>query len=230
MVEAKILKKAKRLVKGNKIRIEQMGTKRIRFIVTGDTREHMVFFFKDENKWSCDCEYSAIHPQPDCSHRLACKLLGDKMAYNGDAQLWSPDLKFTPMSQAMPSKTLLVSALARIGLKGFEVSEDSKLSDDYGVFAYNLKDFVLVAKDYVMGNCVSAHKRAVISAHNQNKPLVMYLNEQEKFYRFETGEILRKNYGENFKGTALMLNWSIILGKPLKTENIMQGILWKQIR
>jgi len=209
-----ILNKAKKLVEENKIEVVEITDKRVHFKVKGDTDTYSVIFDKKENTWSCDCRYSSIKGI-ECSHRLACKLLADKIAYDGDASLWKPDLKFTPMSQAVPSKELLIKALDKFNIKGYDIPENKKLKDDYGIFAYNLPRFVLVAKQYIMGWVVSAHKRAIVSALNQSKPLVMYLDEQGKFYEFDPKTILEENVGENYKGTALMVNFDIRLGKRI---------------
>lgn len=214
-----VLEKAKRLVEENKIKVEEITDKSIYFKVEGDTDTYSVIFNKKNNTWRCDCMFSSLK-KIECSHRLACKLLADKIAYDGDAPLWRPDLKFTPMSKAVPTKLLLIKALVKLGLKGYDVPNDRKLRDDYGIFGYNLKSFVLVAKQYIMGWVVSAHKRAVVSALNQSNPLVMFLDEQDKFYEFDPKQILEDNVGENYKGTALMVNWDIRLGKRIGVEEL----------
>jgi len=84
-----------------------------------------------------------------------------------------------------------------------------KLKDNVGTFALNTDKGVLVAKKEVYGWCVSAHKRAVISALNQGKCLIMYVG--RKFYGFDPQKIL-DNSEENTRGKAVMLNWNIKLG------------------
>lgn len=212
-----VLNKAKRLVEENKIKVDKITDKAVYFKVEGDTDTYSVIFNKKENTWSCDCMFSTLK-QLECSHRLACKLLADKVAYDGDAKLWKPNLKFTPMSQAVPSKKLLPHALSKVGVNLDRVPDGWRLGDDYGVFAINLPRFVLVAKQYIMGWVVSAHKRAIVSALNQSKPLVMYLGEQDKFYEFDPKKILEDNVGENYKGTSLMVNFDIRLGKRINRE------------
>ena len=91
-----------------------------------------------------------------------------------------------------------------------------KLSDEKGVFALNTDRGVLCAKKYVYGNIVSSHKRAVVSAANQNKKLVMYIKTANKFYQFNPFEIIRDGM-ENIRGNAKMLNWNIKYGERVKT-------------
>jgi len=108
------------------------------------------------------------------------------------------------------SGNLLNIAVNRI--KGHEIVE-GELIDEHGTFAIITNRHVVVAKSYIYGNIVSCHKRAVYSALNQNKKLLMYILESNKFYEFEPVEILQ-NSTENMRGDVKMLNFGIRLGVP----------------
>jgi len=113
--------------------------------------------------------------------------------------MWEPNLSNTPDRKG--ERSLLFKAHELYG-----GSIIDRLYDEVGTFALNLAKYILVAKDYIYGNIVSAHKRAVISAFNQNKEILMYIAQDEKFYKFNPRSILE--YGnENVKGKALMINW-----------------------
>ncbi len=119
---------------------------------------------------------------------------------------WDPNYSRAPHKPG--TKTLLWKAFNLI--KPAELLD--KLSDGVGTFALNLDKGVLVAKKNVYGWCISAHKQAVVSAFNQKKPLIMYLDSGMKFYDFDPKEILDNNE-ENMRGDAIMLNWNINLGR-----------------
>jgi len=121
--------------------------------------------------------------------------------------MWEPNLSNT--SKRKGKGNLLFKAHNLLG--GIIVD---KLEDELGVFALNLINHVLVAKDYIYGNKVSAHKRAVISALNQKKPLIMYIAQENKFYEFDPKMIMNHS-DENMKGKALMINFDIKLGERL---------------
>ena len=118
--------------------------------------------------------------------------------------MWEPNLSNSPDRKG--EGTLLFKAHGLFGEKILD-----RLEDEVGTFALNLPQYILVAKDYIYGDIVSAHKRAVISAQNQGKELLMYIAQDQKFYKFDPESILY--YGkENMKGKALMSNWNIQLG------------------
>lgn len=119
--------------------------------------------------------------------------------------MWNPDLSNSPDRKG--EGTLLFKAQRLFGGPIIE-----RLEDEIGIFALNLAKYVLVAKTYIHGYIVSAHKRAVYSAFNQNKELLMYIAKSDAFYKFNPKTIL--NYGEeNMKGKAIMMNWNINLGE-----------------
>jgi len=121
--------------------------------------------------------------------------------------MWEPNLSNTPKRKG--KRSLLFKAQRIFG--GVIVD---RLEDEVGIFALNLIDYILVAKGYIHGYIVSAHKRAVISALNQKKEILMYIERGDKFYRFDPKKIL--NTGEeNMKGKALMINFDIKLGERL---------------
>ena len=99
--------------------------------------------------------------------------------------------------------TLIATAFVRIS---------GRLSDKDGTFAILTDREVLTAKEYVYGNIVSAHKRAVYSALNQNIPLVMWIDDAERFYAFDPKGIIN-NSQENVRGESIMLNFDIKLGR-----------------
>lgn len=67
-----IYKKAKRLVKENRVRLDFETGKRIYFTVY--SREvHSVIYEKSEKKYICDCKYFSVKGK-ECSHILACKI------------------------------------------------------------------------------------------------------------------------------------------------------------
>ena len=117
---------------------------------------------------------------------------------------------------AMPaSGNLLNIAVNRI--KGHEIVE-GELIDEHGTFAIITNRHVVVAKSYIYGNIVSCHKRAVYSALNQNKKLLMYILDVNRFYEFEPNEIIETAV-ENIRGGVKMLNFDIRLGKRLEKED-----------
>ncbi len=122
---------------------------------------------------------------------------------------WKPNLSSFPHKEG--SKTLLWKAFDKIQPA---IIED-RLKDDKGMFAINTNKGVLVAKKYIYGYIVSAHMRAVVSAYNQRKRLILYIDDIRKFYSFKPDEILR-NSEENIRGKAVMLNWNIKLGEKLE--------------
>ncbi len=122
-----------------------------------------------------------------------------------DEMSWEPDVN---TGDNIPKGgKLLEEARASLGDVIIET-----LSDDNGVFGYVTNNCVLVAKNYIWGNLVSAHKKAVISSINTNKKLVMYIGRNKAFYSFEPHEILN-NSEENTRLGSVMLNFNIRLGK-----------------
>lgn len=125
---------------------------------------------------------------------------------------WLPDL--SNVSQRVPNKGLLKKAMIRLGLS----FPRGKLSDSHGTYAYRFGHLLLVAKDYVYGDIVSVHKQAVAVAIEYHIPIWMYMGDG-KTYEFDPEEIMRSTTraDENSKGSALMLNFSIKLGKRVSS-------------
>lgn len=127
---------------------------------------------------------------------------------------WIPNIKNT---QTNPGSGEILRDLV-IRLKAFNCE---KLCDEDGAFALNLENGIFVAKKYIWGNIVSCHKRAVISAMNQNKPLIMYIEKIDRFYEFNPEELLQEGK-ENLKGNAKMVNFKITKGRNVGCLSVNQ--------
>lgn len=72
MVLKEVYKKARKLVKEGRVRLDFETSKRSYFIVY--SREiHSVIYEKNEKKFICDCKYFSVKSK-ECSHILACKI------------------------------------------------------------------------------------------------------------------------------------------------------------
>lgn len=123
------------------------------------------------------------------------------------------DVDDVPQYEAESHGTILKRARIKL-LKidgNFLERKDYILSDGHGVFGYIFNTVVLVARSYVFGDMVSAHARAVASAKNQGKPLLMYIEEPDVFYEFNPDEIM-KHHTVNHRGGEKFLNFNIRLG------------------
>jgi len=68
-----IERKARKIFRGGRVRLDFESEKRIYFTVY--SREvHSVIFDKEKNEFKCDCKYFSVK-QKECSHIKACKLL-----------------------------------------------------------------------------------------------------------------------------------------------------------
>ena len=121
---------------------------------------------------------------------------------------WNPNLG--TVDQPRPDGEILSKAVDK-----FIGTIQQKLADEHGTFGYITDRGILVAKKYIYGNIVSAHKFAVYSAMNNELPLIMFIKNVDKYYKFEPREIIA-NSDENEKGGAKMLNWEIGLGEEFK--------------
>jgi hypothetical protein len=73
MVLKEIEKKARKLFREGRVRLDFESEKRIYFTVY--SREvHSVIFDKERNEFKCDCKYFSVK-QRECSHIKSCKLL-----------------------------------------------------------------------------------------------------------------------------------------------------------
>lgn len=122
---------------------------------------------------------------------------------------WKPNLKDTGIN---PGTGELVREMI-ITLKAFNCK---KLIDENGIFALDLERGIFTARRYIWGNLVSTHLRAIVSAINQSKPLIMYIQSVNKFYEFNPKELLEEGE-ENKKGNARFLNFKISKGKQYMT-------------
>jgi hypothetical protein len=87
----------------------------------------------------------------------------------------------------------------------------SVFRDEIGMVAFEVDDYIVVAKSYVYGWIVSAHKNAVLEAQNRKKRLLMYIKRADKFYFFRPEEII-DNGRINRRGGSEMLNFDIRIG------------------
>jgi len=73
MALKEIEKKASKLFREGRVRLDFESEKRIYFTVY--SREvHSVIYDKEKNEFKCDCKYFSVK-QRECSHIKACKLL-----------------------------------------------------------------------------------------------------------------------------------------------------------
>jgi hypothetical protein len=73
MALKEIEKKARKLFREGRVRLDFESEKRIYFTVY--SRDvHSVIFDKEKNEFKCDCKYFSVK-QRECSHIKACKLL-----------------------------------------------------------------------------------------------------------------------------------------------------------
>jgi predicted Co/Zn/Cd cation transporter (cation efflux family) len=86
-------------------------------------------------------------------------------------------------------------------------------SDDIGLVAFEVDDFVVVAKKYVLrGVIVSAHVNAVRQALELGKDMLMYISERDKFYVFYPHDIINKGT-RNRRGGSEFINFDIKMGR-----------------
>ena len=73
MALKEIEKKARKLFREGRVRLDFESEKRIYFTVY--SRDvHSVIYDKEKNDFKCDCKYFSVK-QKECSHIKACKLL-----------------------------------------------------------------------------------------------------------------------------------------------------------
>ncbi len=89
------------------------------------------------------------------------------------------------------------------------------LRDNYGVFGYNMERAVLTAKKEPFYDIVSCHKRALFSALNTKKPLVIFMKDNNAYYKFNPEEILKADPRINERAEAPFFNFPISLGKRI---------------
>lgn len=73
-----------------------------------------------------------------------------------------------------------------------------KHSDTTGTYAVETTSFILTAKDYICNGIVSVHSDVVKLARDKNKPLLMYIANEDKFLRFNPTTICQNSF-RNFR-------------------------------
>ena len=131
--------------------------------------------------------------------------------------MWKPKMNSADVTKGKDN--ILWEAFQKMQPSAIEL----KLSDEDGLFGIVTDKGVLVAKRYVYGDIVSCHQRAVFSALNQKKDLIMYIKDEDKFYKFNPITILI--YSEtNKRGNSIMRNFNIGFGKRFNTlHDIMEN-------
>ncbi|OYT42799.1 MAG: hypothetical protein B6U78_00140 [Candidatus Aenigmarchaeota archaeon ex4484_224] len=72
-VSSQVRRKGYTIFKSNGVKIALETNERIHFNVKGENEEHFVIFDKKRKKFSCDCQFFALHEKP-CSHIYAAYL------------------------------------------------------------------------------------------------------------------------------------------------------------
>lgn len=72
-------RKALRLLKESRARIELRTTRSVYFKVQGDNADYTVKYDRRRKRWSCDCLHWVIRSKK-CSHILASEILLSKLA------------------------------------------------------------------------------------------------------------------------------------------------------
>lgn len=113
----------------------------------------------------------------------------------------------------MPTMSLLKKAVWKLYQKNLISNPISVLADDYGVYGYEYRQFILVAKKAKMLDIVSVHRDAVLQAVKRKIPILMWLDEDRKFYIIDPYLIFENNV-KNMKGDATMYNFGAAMLKP----------------
>lgn len=72
---ASVERKARELFEKGAVKRAETGGRSLYFSVAGTGgSDHQVSFEPARHAWSCDCKYSSMHPDGECSHILAAKL------------------------------------------------------------------------------------------------------------------------------------------------------------
>lgn len=89
--------------------------------------------------------------------------------------------------------------------------------DDVGLFGFATDSFVLCAKSYVYGWIVSCHKYLLEQAIRREVALVMYIDRNDKFYKFNPKGCLERGT-ENKRGGIPMINFDVRDGINCETN------------
>ena len=118
------------------------------------------------------------------------------------------------MIRAIRHDVPLVVSKARALDEAYKVvgKQGRVIRDGVGRIAYDMGDYILVAKTYGIG-IVSCHK----SLLSMGKPIVMYLQDSKRFYRFDLQNIKEEiernpNKYVNRRGHFMMQNFPLGLG------------------
>lgn len=74
--------KASRLLNSGNVQFEGVFGRNARFRIlplTPKNHEHLVFLELDTGVYSCDCKYSALHPDIECSQIISARRLWEAM-------------------------------------------------------------------------------------------------------------------------------------------------------
>ncbi len=117
---------------------------------------------------------------------------------------WIPRINDDEMIKGRGS--LLRKARRKLG-----TTPQGYFKDDIGVVAFELQKHLVVAKGYIYGWVVSAHKGIVERALQLDKKLLMFIDKSNAFYEFDPFIVMR-NGTKNHRGKVEMLNFDIKLG------------------
>jgi hypothetical protein len=98
--------------------------------------------------------------------------------------------------------------LLSIAKKKIKESPTRFFKDSHGVFAFETKNYVVVAKEYPYGWVVSAHEQIIKYALDKKKPLVMYINKNKRLYKFSPRQIISEGT-RNRRGDSRFINFDI---------------------
>ena len=137
---------------------------------------------------------------------------------------WIPDI--SDKDNVKKGTGVLITRAKEEYRKRFNDSPLKSMKDSIGVYAYVYEDKVLVAKKYINGWIVSAHKKAVEFAYKEEKAFVMYIGDSNAFYKFDTEKIMQKSR-LNHKNGVPMLNFDIKLGMNIERRYYLSDMTKK---
>ena len=98
----------------------------------------------------------------------------------------------------------------------------TEIKDRHGVFAYETPGIILVARKYVWNKTVSTQEFLVKKAAEENKRIVVYIDQDHTFHSFDSQIILKDNW-KNERGKHTMLNFEVELGTDITTK-----LMWRK--
>lgn len=111
------------------------------------------------------------------------------------------------------SRGILDEAMAIFKRLFFEPETVEPVRDGYGTIAMDIGKFLLVSKEKPYGDIVSVSRQIWDQALEENKKIIMYIQLQGYFYRFDPAEIT--DYKLNWRGKSQMVNFGIKEGVNL---------------